>query len=111
MYWIGEIDKDIRYYELLRIAVANRKLIIQALDKDLDDAELEAYLAKALKITPAESKIILDLKIRQLKKLEDKKLVDKIKELKTERSALDKRAKKPAEYVPQQLDALLKTVQ
>lgn len=69
-------DKKQARIEMLIFAVNNRKVIIQALDsKDPD-----AFLVKKLKITSDYAKLILDLQVRKLAKLE---LVDLKKELTT----------------------------
>jgi hypothetical protein len=101
-------DKEIRRLEIMRIAVAMRRQIIQALDKKLDDEQLAAYLAKLLKVSVDEAKFILDLKVRQLKALEDQKLVDELKKLKTLRASYIKRREAPAEYCAGHVIELLK---
>ena len=40
-YWIDTAEKDIRRLELLILAVDNRKLILESLDKDLEQDALE----------------------------------------------------------------------
>lgn len=106
-YQIGVMQRKIRHTELLRLAVANRKLIIQLLDSDKDDVQMEAALAKALKITAEEAKFIFDLRVRQLKRLEDtalkKLLADQQKELKT----LEGRAADPIPWVVKNVNELL----
>lgn len=106
-FQIGVMDKKIRHTELLRIAVANRSLIIKMLDSDLDDAGMEAELAKRLKITPAEAKVIFDLRVRQLKKLEDKGLEKLHKEQTAQRATLQGRAKDPAPWVIKNIEAIV----
>ncbi len=107
-YWIGKADEKIAYLNLLRKAVANRALIIKALDKDCSEEELVKFIAKSLKITEDEANKILDLKVRQLRKLEDKNLVNQIAEVEKERSGLKARTKNPRNYVSNQLDGFLK---
>jgi DNA gyrase subunit A len=111
IYWITRRKQEIRYLEIMRIAVANRKLIIQALDKPFDDEQLANYLAKKLKITVFEANQILDLKVRSLKALEDKKLATKIKELKQEVSGYEGRVAKPKKYIANHIVDLVKTLQ
>lgn len=72
--------------ELLELAVLNRKLIIEALDKP-DPAK---YLTSSLKIDLARANRILDLKVRMLAKLELAPIRTKIKEIKTTISVLKK---------------------
>jgi hypothetical protein len=45
------------------------------LKKNFTDEALAKYIAKGLGITVDEANVILDLKVRQLKSLEDKKLL------------------------------------
>jgi DNA gyrase subunit A len=102
-FWIEKRNKEIDYLNLLRLAVKNRSFIIQALDKKLDDEQLAAYIAKGLKITIEQANTILDLKVRQLKALEDNKLVAKIKELKQEIADYIDRIKRPKSYIAKQI--------
>lgn len=110
-YQIGVMDKKIRHTELLRLAVANRSLIIKLLDSDLDDVGMEAELAKRLKITPQEAKVIFDLRVRQLKKLEDTGLAKLLKEQTDQRSTLHGRAKDPAPWVIKNIQSLVAKLQ
>mgnify|MGYP001412521742 CR=1 FL=1 len=102
-YWIKKRNAEIDHLNLMRLAVKNRAFIIKALDKPFDDEQLAAYLAKHLKITVEQANIILDLKIRALKSLEDKKLVKKIKELKDEIKSYKQRIAKPRVFIANQL--------
>lgn len=106
-YQIGVMDKKIRHTELLRLAVANRSLILKLLDSELDDIGMEAELAKRLKITPAEAKVIFDLRVRQLKKLEDKGLAKTLKEQTDQRNTLQGRAKNPDPWVVKNIETLI----
>lgn len=103
LYWTAERKKDIAYLNLMRLAVKNRKFIIQALDKKIDDAGLAAYIAKGLKITVPEANQILDLKVRQLKALEDDSLVAKIKLIQDEVKGYAQRIEAPKEYIAKQV--------
>jgi len=105
-YWIDKRQKEIDYLNLMRLAVKNRKFIIQALDKPFDDEKLAAYIAKNLKITVDQANIILDLKVRSLKALEDKVLIKKIKALKEEIDGYKTRIKKPRTYIAKQIKDL-----
>lgn len=106
-YWIARRREDIRYLELMRIAVANRKLIIQALDKPFTDEQLANFLAKKLKITVEEANKILDLKVRQLKSLEDHKLIANIKVLKQEVAGYEGRIARPRNYIAKHVISLV----
>ena len=107
-YWIEKHKVEIAYLQLLRLAVKNRRFIIKALDKKLDDEQLAKYIAKGLKITVDQANQILDLKIRQLKALEDKVLVGKIKKLNDEVKSYKVRIKKPKKFIAKQLIELCK---
>jgi DNA gyrase/topoisomerase IV subunit A len=103
-YWIKQAEKEIRRLELLMIAVDNRKLIIESLDKDLDEKQLDAWLAAKLKITVEEAHFIYDLKVRQLRKLERKALEASMKEVVTRRKELTARKDAPLPYMAKQLE-------
>ena len=105
-YWVGKRKEQIAYQRLLLLAVANRKLIIQALDKKMNDAQLAEYLAKLMKITVEQANVILDLKIRQLKKLESETINAKIRELKQEAKGFIRRFNKPAQYIAKNVEEL-----
>lgn len=107
-YWIKERAAEIAYLNLMILAVKNRSLIIKALDMPFDDKELAEYLAKMLKITVAQADQILDLKVRQLKSLENSKLKDKIKKLQSELDSYQARFDKPSKYILSHLDELFK---
>lgn len=98
-YWIDKRNIEINYLKLMRLAVKNRRFIIQALDKKYNDEQLANYIAKGLKITVDQANTILDLKIRQLKALEDQVLVDKIKKLEKEIAEYKQRIAKPKAYI------------
>lgn len=102
-YWIEKCKKQIEYLELMRLAVKNRRFIIQALDKPLNDEKLAEYIARGLKITVEQANQILDLKVRQLKALEDNYLVDKIKAIKEEIAGYKLRIAKPRGYIARQI--------
>ena len=102
-YWINETLKQIRKLELLMIAVDNRKLIIESLDKDLDQDALEDWLAKKLKISKSEAAFIYDLKVRQLRKLERKGLESQMKEVLSKKKDLERRKAKPEPFMAEQL--------
>lgn len=107
-YWIKERAKEIAYIDLLRLAVAKRDIIIKALSKKCSEEELAQFIAKQLKVTVAEANVILDLKVRQLRALEDAKLLEKRKLLVDESKTYEGRKKNPAKYVVSHLDMLAK---
>jgi DNA gyrase/topoisomerase IV subunit A len=106
-YWIDKRSLDIADLELMRLAVKMRDFIIKSLDRKCTDEELSAYIAKGLKITVAQANRILDLKVRQLRSLEDSKLLAKIKDLTLESKGYANRRKDPETYVLGHLDSLL----
>ncbi len=109
-YWIDRRKVEIADLNLLRLAVKMRDFIITAIKEKekLSDDELAAYIAKGLKITVDQANRILDLKIRQLRALEDKKLVAKIAALEAEAKSFEARRKNPKAYVLKHLDVLEK---
>lgn len=109
-HWIGKSQEVIAYLNLMRIAVANRALIIKALDRKCSEQELAEHLAKQLKITVAEANLILDIKVRQLRALEDESLVKRIKDEEAHVKVLSERKAKPKPYISLQLKELVKSV-
>jgi len=101
-HWKERRNERIRYLKLLIKAIDHLDVIIKALKVD-DSA---AYIAKHIGITVAQANIILDLRVRQLKKLEIKVLKAEIANLKKEIAGYDKRIKKPMPYIAQHIGAL-----
>ncbi len=73
-------EKKLARTEMLIFAVNNRKVIIQA----LDDKDPDAFLIKKLKINADYAKLILDLQVRKLAKLELTDLKKELSEIKAE---------------------------
>lgn len=109
-YWIERRAVEIADLELLRLAVKMRDFIIKALDRKGTDEELAEYISKGLKITIVQANRILDLKVRQLRALEEAKLVAKIKVLDAETKDYERRRKNPSAYVLTHLDELAKAL-
>lgn len=107
-YWIEKRTVEIADLNLLRLAVKMRDFIITAIKEKekLSDDDLAIYIAKGLKVTVEQANRILDLRIRQLRALEDRKLVDKIAALTAEAKTFEGRRKAPKKYVLSSLDAL-----
>ena len=103
-------EDRIAHLSLMRKAVANRAIIIKALDKKCTEEDLEKRLAKALKITQEEAKTILDIPVRKLRALEDDNLVKLIKEKETEKKELNKRIKDPNPVIETHLDKLVSSL-
>lgn len=106
-YWIGKRKERIEYLKLILIAIKNRAIIIKALDKEgLDDAALDAYLAKLLKITVEQAHVICDMMIRRLKALDTTKTKAEIKALEEEIAGYQQRIKDPVSYIKLHLKRL-----
>jgi DNA gyrase/topoisomerase IV subunit A len=105
-YWIKKRKEEIAKLELMRLAVKMRDFILKALKKECSEDELAKYIAKGLKITVDQANQILDLKVRQLRALEDKALVAKIKDLEKEYKTYEGRKKNPAKYVLEHIDSI-----
>lgn len=88
---IAKKNKDIAYTSLLIHACDNLEVIFKALKRE----DTEDYIAKGLKISLDEAKVILELKVRQLKKLDAQALEKKRKELLQQLKELERRLKKP----------------
>lgn len=110
-YWVDQAAKEIRRLELLILAVDNRKLIIESLDKDLSQEDLEVWLSKKLGITKEEAHTIYQLRVIQLRKLERKSLEAEVKEVKARKTELEQRKKKPEPHMAKQLESFVKLVE
>lgn len=110
-YWVDQAAKEIRRLELLMLAVDNRKLIIESLDKDLSQDDLEIWLAKKLKITKEDAHTIYQLRVIQLRKLERRSLEVEMKEVKSKKAELEQRKKKPEPHMAKQLESFVKLVE
>lgn len=85
--------------KLMILAVDNLKVIVASLSKD-DSA---AYIAQHLKITLEEANTILDMKVRQLKALEKKRLIVQCKEVEQMLKTLSSDLKNPKRRILQDL--------
>ncbi len=109
-YWIEKRKLEIADLNLLRLAVKMRDIILKALAKRISEQQLVDYLAKTLKITPVQANRILDLKVRQLRALEDEVLVAKIEDLTTESEGYAHRKANPRSYILKHLTSLEKAI-
>lgn len=109
-FWIDKRKLELERLNLMVLAVKMRDFILKALNKKLDDEELAKYIAKGLKITVEQANVILDLKIRQLKSLEEKKLTDKIKAIKAEVQTYKDRIKNPKTFILSQVKEIGKKI-
>ena len=93
---IQQTEKDIAYLKLLIYACDNIDLIVYAVRKVEDS---RGYLVKKLKITAEEADQILDLRLRQLTKLDESILRGKLKEALSHLKTLVIKRKKPSREV------------
>lgn len=106
-YWIKERTKDIAYLELMRLAISKLDVIIAHVkNRKLDDAGLVKAVSRDLKITDDQTNQVLARNLRQLRHLEDQKLLDQIKAIQTERASYEVRMKRPSAYIAKHLEEL-----
>ncbi len=102
-YRIKREKGDIAYIKLLMHAIDHLDVVINSLRKD-DPAE---HIAKGLKITVEQANVILDLKVRQLSKMDRKDLQAKLAEHKETLEKLEKWREKPSAKVRSDFEKLL----
>lgn len=90
-YKIGVNAKNQAHTNLLILACSNIKTIVKALEQDAP----EQYLMRELKISEQEANTILDLKVRNLSKLDGTKLKEKLNNLVAESEELKGHQKNP----------------
>ena len=105
-FHMEKLDGKIARIDLLRAVIANLDFVIKLLKSKLDDEQITAKLAVKLKVSKELASEVLDFRLRQLKSLEDGKLVKQRKELVTEKKTLNVRRTKPGEYVGTTLKSL-----
>jgi DNA gyrase/topoisomerase IV subunit A len=105
-YQIGVQEKDIAYTKLLIFACepANLDVIFKALRQ----ADPATYISKHLKITLEQANQILDLKVRQLSKLDQDVLKEKLKKQQDWLKSLQTKLKKPSLEVKRFFEECLK---
>lgn len=96
-YRLSELKKELAYQELLKYAVSKIDIIMKVLKKKTNT--LDEDLAKALRITLDQSKVLLDRQIRSLSRLSESKITEKIKELKANIAETKVLLKDPAQSV------------
>lgn len=101
-YLMTVVEQKLSRAELLLLAVLNRDIIIKALDRE----DTEKYLMKQLKITEEQVNAILELKVRQLKKLEETNIKTQIKEHKARIKELKAIHKDPTDAIIKSLETL-----
>lgn len=95
-------EKKLAKLNLTLLAVLNLDTVIAALRA----TDSVAFLVKKLKISEEDANEILDLRVRQLKALEEKKLREAIKEVELSIKHLQKQLKNPAARVVEDLEKL-----
>lgn len=106
-FWINKRQEEIAYLNLMRLAIDKLDFIFKCVrDPKLDDEALVKKISKGLKITADQTNQILARNLRQLRHLEDKKLVAKIKDLKSEINGYELRIKKPSAHISMHLNEL-----
>lgn len=90
-------ERELHLNEVYLFAIKNLDKLLKLLPKVLVAKDPDQALSKAMGIPVEDAKIILDRKIRQLAKLEEKELADKIKALKDELKKLRADQKEPGQ--------------
>ena len=85
---LEKVERDLHINKVYLFAVENMDKLLKVLPKVLMSKNPDAALAKALKMSEEDAKIILDRRVRQLAKLEAADLKKKIAELSAERKQL-----------------------
>ena len=106
-FHMTKLDEKISRIDLLRLAIQQIDFIVKLLKtKGLTDEEMAKKLAARMKVSINDAMSVLDFRIRQLKALEDAKLVQQRKELVAEKKKLAWRKNNPEDYVETTLPAL-----
>lgn len=103
-YVLGELNKELKLQNLLMLAVNNLEKIFKVLK--MKGVDLDQTLAKELKITVEEAKIILARQVRSLSALNGVEVQKKIDGLKKEIATTQAHLKKPAACVKAKLEKL-----
>lgn len=107
-YWMVEAERRIAYLELMRLAISKLDVIIKHVkNSKLDDAGLVKAIMRDLKIDEDQANQILSRNLRQLRHLEDAKLVANIKDLQKEIKGYAIRIKKPMAYISTHIESIL----
>lgn len=107
-YWMEERKKEIAHQELLRKAIKMIDFLFKAVKTKGTREEYYAFIAKGMKITIDEAKVVGHLQLVSLRSMEDKDLVEKIKALKADYDTYEGRKKHPKKYILTHLDMLEK---
>lgn len=98
-YKIEKKQKEINYSELLILAAKQLQIVFTA----LQSTNSQHYLASKLNITEEQAQQILELKVRQLSKLDQKALKEKLKEQQSQLKQYQKDLKDPKPVVLQSI--------
>ncbi len=99
-------NQELEKLKLLLFTINNLSIIIKALEQK----DSEAYLMSKLRIDREKADMIMDLKLRQVKKLEKPRVEDSIDKKNAEISYLEKYIKTPEKSVINDLDSLQKSL-
>lgn len=108
-YLIERTEREIHVNEVYLFAVRNMEKLLKILPKVLVSKTPDATLAQLLKLPLEDAIIILDRKVRQLAKLEEADLVNKIKGLQKELAEYKRDLKKPGERAARDTDERVST--
>jgi DNA gyrase subunit A len=106
-YRITREKANIAYSKLLLYAIDNLDVIFKSLRQE----DPNEYLVKHLKITIEQANVILDLKVRQLSKLDRRAIETKMADQKTLLAQLAKWREKPSSKVRMDFESMLKAVE
>lgn len=107
-YWMAERKKEIAHQELLRKAIKMIDFLFKAVKTKGSREDYYNYIAKGMKINFDEAKVVGNLPLVQLRSMEDKDLVEKIKALQADYDTYEGRKKNPKKYMLTHLDILEK---
>jgi DNA gyrase/topoisomerase IV subunit A len=114
-YRLGILQKELRRLETLLIAIKNIDFIIKVLrTKGKDPVDYEGTMIpwakhtimKKLELSLEQAEIIYEMKLRSLEALEESKMLEKVKEIRSQASALKLDYKNPSPRIIADLQAL-----
>jgi topoisomerase-4 subunit A len=105
-YRIGKQQRAIDYTKLLIFASTKLDVIFKALRA----ADSKTYLVRALKITPEQAEQILELKVRQLSKLDQDQMKVKLKEQEAQMKQLNIWLAKPRPKILQDTQKIMDAI-
>lgn len=100
-YKIGKQDKLIRRTEMMILGTQHADLVIEVVRSKKPEImnDMEGALAKKLKISTDDAKMILDLPIRRLSTMDEQKLKKQLKDQQDHLATLKRWLKAPAQHV------------